>query len=106
MILRVESVFDNRKEIKKVKELYEGSFPKNERIPINLLLRKAKKDFIEFLVIYDNDVFVGFTYLITREDLTYVLYIAIDNKIRSKGYGSLRSLKLKRGSPIIESYLI
>ncbi|WKA54539.1 GNAT family N-acetyltransferase [Planococcus shixiaomingii] len=99
MNLRVESVFDNRKEIKKVTELYEGSFPQNERIPMKLLLWKAKQDFVDFLVIYDNDVFVGFTYLITREDLTYVLYIAIDNKIRSKGYGSLALAQIKEKYP-------
>lgn len=99
MNLRVESVLDNRKEIKKVKILYEGSFPQNERIPMKLLLWKAKKDFVDFLVIYDKDIFVGFTYLITREDLTYVLYIAIDNNIRSKGYGSLALAQIKEKFP-------
>lgn len=99
MNLRVESVLDNPKKIKKVEELYESSFPKNERIPMKLLLWKARKKFVDFLVIYDNDVFVGFTYLITREDLTYVLYIAIDNNIRSKGYGSLALAQIKEKSP-------
>ncbi|ALS74068.1 hypothetical protein AUC31_01835 [Planococcus rifietoensis] len=99
MNLRVESLLDNRKDIKKVKELYEGSFPQNERMPMNLLLWKAKKNFVDFLVIYDKEEFVGFTYLITREDLTYVLYIAIDSTVRSKGYGSLALAQINEKFP-------
>ena len=99
MNLRVESIIKNPREIDNVKELYYGSFPENERMPMNLLLWKAKLDFVDFLVIYDEDVFVGFTYLITHKDLTYVLYIAIDDNIRSKGYGSLALAQIKEKYP-------
>lgn len=99
MSLRVESLKKHPQQITKVKELYLDSFPANERIPINLLLWKAKRDFVDFLIMYDDDVFVGFTYLITRKDLTYVLYIAIDNNIRSKGYGSRALTLIKEKYP-------
>lgn len=100
MSLRVESLKKHPQQINKVKELYLNSFPANERIPMNLLLWKAKRDFVDFLIMYDDDdVFVGFTYLITRKDLTYVLYIAIDNNIRSKGYGSRALTLIKEKYP-------
>ncbi|MGK7377285.1 GNAT family N-acetyltransferase [Planococcus sp. 1R117A] len=99
MYLKLEPLTKNSNEFAKVTELYDGSFPKNERIPMNLLLWKAKKDFVDFLVIYDEEIFVGFTYLITREDLTYVLYIAIDSRVRSKGYGGQALAEIKKKYP-------
>lgn len=99
MSMTIESLKKHPQQINKVKELYLDSLPQNERIPMNLLLWKAKKDFVDFLVIYDEDVFVGFTYLMTCNDLTYVLYLAIDNNIRSKGYGSRTLTLLKEKYP-------
>lgn len=87
MTLRAESIIKNPKEIEKIKELYHEAFPKSERMPMRFLLRKAKKDFVDFLAIYDDNVFIGFTYIITEGSLTYVLYLAIDGSVRSKGYG-------------------
>ena len=52
------------------------------------LLSRIKKDFIDFLAYYDDDKFVGFTYLITEGDLTFIQYIAVDSTLHSKGYGS------------------
>lgn len=71
-----------------VKKLYKQAFPKNEQFPFWFLLWKARKKNIDFLAFYDNDEFVGFTYLITQEDLTYILYLAVAKTTRSKGYGS------------------
>lgn len=88
MTLRSESIIKNPKEIEKIKELYHEAFPKSERMPMRFLLRKAKKDFVDFLAIYDDEVFIGFTYIITEGSLIYVLYLAIDESVRSKGYGS------------------
>ena len=48
----------------------------------------VKRACIDFLAFYDNDIFCGFTYLITNKNTTFILYLAIDNNIRSKGYGS------------------
>ncbi|MFD2656164.1 GNAT family N-acetyltransferase [Gracilibacillus thailandensis] len=99
MNLRVESINKRSKEIDEVKDLLYGSFPKNEQIPLRFLLWRAKRDFVDFLAIYDNDVFVGFTYLITNKDLTFVLYLAINAKIRSKGYGKMVLSQIKEKYP-------
>ncbi|GAB6687529.1 GNAT family N-acetyltransferase [Bacillus cereus] len=72
----------------KVRDLLYEAFPKVERLPMSLLFHKMKNKTVDFFAIYDNDTFVGFTYLITRKNLTYVQYLAIDTKFQSKGYGS------------------
>lgn len=43
---------------------------------------------VDFLAFYDNNVFCGFTYSIHNKNTTFVLYLAIDKSIPSKGYGS------------------
>ena len=70
-----------------MKELYTSAFPVNEQIPMPFLLWKAKKAFVDFLAFYDEGQFVGFIYLITNNDLTLVLFVAVNSKIQSKGYG-------------------
>ncbi|MDQ0427180.1 GNAT superfamily N-acetyltransferase [Planomicrobium stackebrandtii] len=99
MILKLEPLTKKQHNFGKVKELYYGSFPKNEQIPMNLLLWKAKQDFVDFLALYDEGQFVGFTYLITHKDLTYVLYIAIDSNARSNGYGGQALAEIKEKYP-------
>ncbi|MGO1059658.1 GNAT family N-acetyltransferase [Planococcus sp. FY231025] len=99
MSLKMEPLTKKQSEFTQVKELYYGSFPKNERIPMNLLMWKAKREFVDFLVIYDEDEYIGFTYLISHENLTYVLYIAIDGNARSKGYGGRALAKIKEKYP-------
>jgi len=95
MYLRTAPITKVSKEIEEVKDLLFHSFPPNEQIPIQFLLWRAKKDFIDFIAFYDQDVFVGFTYLITDEDLTFILYLAIKDDMRSKGYGKMIVSKIK-----------
>ncbi|MFD1176458.1 GNAT family N-acetyltransferase [Paenibacillus puldeungensis] len=87
MSLRFESLSRHSAEIEKVKELFRTSFPKSEQIPLWFLRMKFKQDFVDFFVFYDDNQFVGFTYLITHQQLTFILYLAIDPSLRSQGYG-------------------
>jgi GNAT superfamily N-acetyltransferase len=75
-------------ELNIIKNLYHRAFPKNERIPFWFLLWRARRNNIDFIAIFDNEVFIGFTYLIHNKDITFVLYLAICESFRSKGYGS------------------
>ncbi|RUT40321.1 GNAT family N-acetyltransferase [Paenibacillus anaericanus] len=88
MNLRVREINKNFDEFYKVEDLYKTAFPSNERIPLWFLMRKSKKEFIDYIAFYDNDLFVGFAYLITNNNLTFVLYLAISPEIRSIGYGT------------------
>lgn len=99
MSLRIEVITKNTSAANQVKELFLQSFPVNEQIPMRFLHTKAQKDYIDFLSFYDDDVFVGATYLITRNDLTFVLYLATHPDVRSQGYGSNILSKIREMFP-------
>ena len=88
MPLSTKHMTRSSSEIPKIKELLYSLFPENELLPFWFLLCRAKNKDIDFLALYDGDIFVGFTYLVTNDTLTFVLYLAIDGQIQSKGYGS------------------
>ncbi len=71
-----------------IKNLYNTQFPTTEKLPMWILLWKAKHNGIDFLAFFDGNQFVGFTYLVTKKDLTLIFYLAVNDKIQSKGYGS------------------
>lgn len=43
---------------------------------------------MDFWAVLDKDKFVGFVYLINDKKATFVLYLAVDERQHSKGYGS------------------
>lgn len=87
-MLQVKIVNSKLNEYKKVLRIYKESFPTNEKLPMWILRLMSKRKSVDFLAFYDEDVFCGFTYLIHNKNTTFVFYLAIDESIRSKGYGS------------------
>lgn len=88
MDLRVESVTGRSKEKEKIKEIYSSSFLKEDRMPFWLMLIMAKMKNTEFISFHDKDTLCGFVYIATVQNLTFVMFLAVDETIRSKGYGS------------------
>lgn len=88
MDLRIEHIAKGSPAVAPARALYEAAFPAHERIPFWFLLRRTKLSSVEFLAYYDEGVFVGTSYVITHNDFSLVLYLAIDSTHRSKGYGS------------------
>lgn len=88
MDLTIEQVNKNHRDLVKVEALYEEAFPTHERLVMNTLLKKAEKSYVDFGAIYDAGIFIGFTCLVTHQNITYILYLAIAESARSKGYGS------------------
>ncbi|GAF39972.1 hypothetical protein FC83_GL002987 [Agrilactobacillus composti DSM 18527 = JCM 14202] len=86
-----------------LKQLYLRAFPREERFPLFFLIRQTKKAGIRFQAWYDGPTFVGLTYIITYQGMTYLLFLAVNDQIRSKGYGSqiLKAIaKIYRGNTI------
>ncbi len=76
---------DNYKEIC---DFMKRVFPKEELMPMWFIrLLTLKKDY-DFKVYYDNDLFVGILFTINSKDTLFVFYLAVNDKIHSKGYGS------------------
>ncbi len=63
-------------------------FPKEELMPMWLLHLITKKKNYDFSAYYDNDLFVGITFTINSKETLFIFYIAVNDKIQSKGYGS------------------
>lgn len=90
MKLNLTAVAVNKKlnEYAEIKKLISRAFPKNEQFPMWLLRILAIRKSVDFLAYYDNDLFCGISYTVANDDLVFVLYLAVNDKIRSKGYGS------------------
>lgn len=82
---------------RKIKEIYLGSFPKNERFPYSILKYTAKEKNVVLNSVVDKDGIIGTYYIVRCDDLYYLMYFAIDKEFRNKGYGSrvLNDLKMK-----------
>lgn len=73
----------------KVAALYRAAFPADERLPLWQLWINGLRKNQAFSAYYDEDDFVGFTYTIQDEAFVFLLFLAVDGRHRSKGYGSL-----------------
>ncbi|WP_195983794.1 GNAT family N-acetyltransferase [Clostridium sp. D33t1_170424_F3] len=85
MNLTVELV--KGKSRRKVREIYTASFLKEDRMPFWLMLALAKTKNTDFLTFYDGDTLCGFVYMAAVKDLAFVMFFAVDETLRSKGYG-------------------
>ena len=88
MDLRVEHVTRKSKDKLKIKEIYTSSFLKEDRMPFGLMLIMAKMKNTEFISFHDKNILCGFVYMATIKELTFVMFLAVDKNIQSKGYGS------------------
>lgn len=73
---------------KQVKRLYVRAFPKEERIPWWMMRLNAYRSGIDLTAFLDGGTFCGFTSSVTAGDLHFLLFFAVDEKLRGKGYGS------------------
>ena len=78
------------------RRLYEASFPPNERSPFSALFSDFHGE-EEIMAALEETRFIGMAVLLTWQDITHILYIAVEEELRSRGYGS-RILELIRKS--------
>lgn len=71
-----------------VKDTYQKSFPRFEKIPYGILLAYAKRKGSLFIAFYEEDIFCGEAYLIHLDDIVFILYLAVNPDLRSQGYGT------------------
>lgn len=87
MNLRVEKV-RKCKEKQKVKDIYTSAFSKEDRMPFWMMILMSYLWNTEFLAYYDIDDLCGFVYLATIRRQTFIMFFAVDENLRSKGYGN------------------
>lgn len=81
---------------KQARALYLTAFPKEERLPWWILRLNACRRGIDLTAFLDGDIFCGFTASVTVDDLHFLLFFAIDEGQRGKGYGSAVLQKLQK----------
>lgn len=92
--MRIEKVKFNSVD---VKHIYFRSFPKNERMPFPIMVAMSKLWNTDFLSFYDKETLCGLIYLAIAKNLAFVMFLAVDESLRSRGYGStiLREVEKK-----------
>ena len=87
-----------RPDYRQIIDLYERSFPEHERVAPWMLRFAARRDSCDFLAFYDAGDLCALAYTVTTGRLTYLLYLAVDDRMRGRGYGTrvLTWLKARR----------
>lgn len=83
------------KDYHRIMEMMVQTFPKEELFPLWYLRLLTHRKGIEYKAYYDGDTLCGFTYCVKSPEMVFVLYLAVNAEIRSKGYGSAILQKLK-----------
>ena len=86
MPLDLLPVKENSPLLENVMALYLRAFPANERRPLDTLLRD-ETGAGEVFAACEGDCFVGLAILLTWRDITHILYFAVTEELRGRGYG-------------------
>lgn len=105
MNLQLKNVLNFDKDMTSINDLYHRAFPDNERAPMQTLLKRSLNGKGRFMAVYDDNQWVGLLHVITYKELSYAMYLAIDEKWRGCGYGSaiLQYLKENEGHTVMLS---
>lgn len=90
----------DRKQIKKVKELYEASFPRSEKKPFRFIVKKREEGFFDILAIEDEQGnFCGLAIMMLSGGLALLDYLAIAPDCQGAGLGgkTLQELRERYG---------
>lgn len=92
-LIKIESDNTDRKYLEQINE---EAFPVSERMSFDEIFDFASKTNTDVLGIYDRGKPVGFAVLLKNAECGYVYYIAIDYRMRSKGYGGAAIQKMMK----------
>lgn len=83
----------------KTKQLYESSFPVVEQVSFEWMTKQAMKGQAEHRAYFDGALFCGFTISLVSDEVIYLLFLAVEPTLYSRGYGSkiLRDVKKRAG---------
>ncbi len=87
------------KDYKEIEQFMKRVFPKEELFPMWMISIITLMKNYKFNAYYDNDLFVGILFTIETKGSLFVFYLAVNDKIQSKGYGSILLSDLKAKYP-------
>ena len=86
-MLTMKHVTSETKNLAEIRELYERAFPKNERRPFMELLSVPESP-AETVALYDGEQFCGFAVFLNGVGISHIIYLAIEENLRNRGYSS------------------
>lgn len=76
-------------ELRRIKKLYRAAFPRYERKPFRMILRKCKNGEAElFAAKTDSGDFAGLAVVVKSADIVMLDYFAVQPELRGRGVGS------------------
>ena len=78
----------DEKRLEEIHELYEISFPEDEKMPFFMVLQKREAGVMRLLSVEDGGEFVGFCNITLCEDALVLNYFAILPSKQNRGYGT------------------
>ena len=84
-MLKISAV--NSTDLSAVLDLYERSFPENEKSPLDPML-EDRTGSAEILSAHLDDVFCGFVCILKCDDIVHIIYFAVEESMRGKGTGT------------------
>lgn len=88
MLLEMREIRDDSAFLNAVEALAREAFPPEEYLATEALIDMARAEDFDFSALFAGEQFVGFTVIKLYEELYYLLFLAIDPSLRSRGYGS------------------
>ena len=82
-----------------IKRIYFDAFPKSERMPFLMMVAMSKLWNTQFFGFYNGDTPCGFVYFALNSKMVFVMFFAVDESFRSKGYGSAILMEIKNRYP-------
>lgn len=95
----LKDISGNYAAMKAVQVIYKEAFPRIERKPFVMIVKKQKEDQADILGIYDGEKMVGMVVTMRYGQLLLVDYLAIDQRWRDGGYGTAALSCLKEMFP-------
>ncbi len=97
--MQIREVSADMADFEEISSLYERSFPDYERYPMETLFSLQKTEGARYLAFYDGETLCGTLWFLPGDRLLYLFYIAVNDRVRSKGYGSRMLAWLKAEYP-------
>lgn len=82
------------KDIQIFERINGDAFPPSEHMSMDKIFKFASVTNTDVLGIYSDELPVGFVVIMKNQQCGYIYFLAIDSKLRSKGYGSATVKKI------------
>ena len=92
-MLTITPITPSTPDLSGIESLYLTAFPREERTPFAMLLSTAPGN--DFLAFREGETLRGFCFAVTVGDLTHILFFAMADGCRDRGFGTQALALLK-----------